>query len=1274
MKQAIKRNFADRLMKLENKLPLEKFIPAAFLVFLLCVIILSLITFQNIGRYNKNIDWINHSNDILKKTDQIKYNIIEIPFLRRGYIITGDKFYVQKTDSLIMNLESEIRVLKELVSDNPELQKQINKLDSLVSENISIFRASLNDSVKVSANDFPQNQLAATNILQNNIQQTNEVISIVRANELRLLNDRSDKADSTNYTIQIFILTTGLFSFVVIGISLYISGKLIKNKSTAENLLLKSYEELEEIVEERTLELKETNVILTEEVSVRKKSEEILRESEQRFRMMADSAPVLIWISDKDKKYTYFNKAWLDFTGRTIEEELGNGWTEGVHPDDLKKCLEAHAVSFDNKTTFVMEYRLRNADGEYLWLLDKGIPRYEGTEFAGFIGSCIDINERKKNERFLKIQYDISKTLAESGSLEEASKKLLKNICSDIGWNFGILWLADEKNEYIKPDYFWSEDDNYTKENSELYNESMRFSKGMDFTGTIFKEGKSMWTKDLGNLKSFKRLEGLSKKGWNSGLGIPISNGKDTIAIFECFNKKNIEEKKDLIEVLESAGRQIGNFIERKKAEEKLRLSYLELEEKVKERTNELAKALTDLIKKSEEKEIIQNKIKLFAHAIKSIKDCVFITDLDYKTIFVNEAFETEYGYMLKDILGKEIPVLANKYITPNLKSDITESTLLKGWKGELIIYGKEGQGYPTYMSTSTVNNDEGMAEAIVGICQDISELKNIQETVKKRNNLLILLNNVIRFTNNSFDYIEAVKYSINKVCEYTHWDFGHCYMLKDEFLVSVCWNDNFPEMYHPFREISEQKNFLQGKDIPGKTFENRRTSWLDINTQTDDKHFIRTKITKELDIKTGIWVPVIMSDKTIGILEFFKKDLEKPDQELLDCLDNIGLELGRHFEKLESIDNIRQSEKLLKDAQHIAKLGSWKWDIIKDEITWSDSMYRIYGLNKNNKSFRYQDYLKLIHPADLEYSRSVIKEAIDNKRPFGYYHRIILPSGDIKIIKAHGEIIFDDNRKVNGMFGTSHDVTEIRQAEEELRKTNKKLIETQRELIYNEKLAALGRFSSGIAHEIRNPLANISSLAQLVSKTDIDIKNKRRLNYIVTNVDIANKIIKNLLSYATPEDLDFSYKNITEILESILESVEARCRENNIKIIKEISDDLPALYLDKLKLESSFMNFVSNSIDAMFDGGTLTVKADQDRQRNEVVIDFSDTGTGIPPENLDKILEPFFTTKDDGVGLGMGLAYQTIKLHHGEFKIESTEGIGTHIEIRLPVRKINLN
>jgi PAS domain S-box-containing protein len=135
------------------------------------------------------------------------------------------------------------------------------------------------------------------------------------------------------------------------------------------------------------------------DVTAQKQAEDALRESEARFRAVANTAPVMIWMSGTDKLCTFFNKGWLDFTGRPLEQELGNGWAEGVHREDFDRCFEVYVNSFDVRQPFTMEYRLRRSDGEYRWVLDIGSPRFapDGT-FLGYIGSCIDITERKQAE------------------------------------------------------------------------------------------------------------------------------------------------------------------------------------------------------------------------------------------------------------------------------------------------------------------------------------------------------------------------------------------------------------------------------------------------------------------------------------------------------------------------------------------------------------------------------------------------------------------------------------------------------------------------------------------------------------------------------------------------------------------------------------------------------------------------------------------------------------------------------------------------------------
>jgi diguanylate cyclase (GGDEF)-like protein/PAS domain S-box-containing protein len=146
-----------------------------------------------------------------------------------------------------------------------------------------------------------------------------------------------------------------------------------------------------------------------------------LKESETRFKALADNASALIWMSGTDKLGNYFNKVWLEFTGRSIVQELGNGWAQSVHPDDFQRCQDTYVSAFDARQKFSMDYRLRRYDGEYRWLTDHGVPRYDDQGiFLGYIATCIDITERKQMESSLRLTASVFAYAHEGISIADA--------------------------------------------------------------------------------------------------------------------------------------------------------------------------------------------------------------------------------------------------------------------------------------------------------------------------------------------------------------------------------------------------------------------------------------------------------------------------------------------------------------------------------------------------------------------------------------------------------------------------------------------------------------------------------------------------------------------------------------------------------------------------------------------------------------------------------------------------------------------------------------
>ena len=177
------------------------------------------------------------------------------------------------------------------------------------------------------------------------------------------------------------------------------------------------------------------------DITQRKRILQKLGESEKRFRLVANAAPVMIWMSGPDKLRTYFNQPWLAFTGRTRQAEIGNGWADDVHPDDLTSCLEIYDKAFDRRESFEMEYRLRRHDAEYRWVIDLGTPRFQRDgSFAGYIGSCIDITERKVAQESLA---DMSRKLIEAQ--EQERTWIARELHDDINQRLALVLVHLER-------------------------------------------------------------------------------------------------------------------------------------------------------------------------------------------------------------------------------------------------------------------------------------------------------------------------------------------------------------------------------------------------------------------------------------------------------------------------------------------------------------------------------------------------------------------------------------------------------------------------------------------------------------------------------------------------------------------------------------------------------------------------------------------------------------------------------------------------------------
>ena len=338
------------------------------LIFVTLLVVLTLVSFMSyirIKEVNIASEEVNHTTQVNLKLNDILVNIINAETGQRGYLLTLDSSFLIPYLGSKEKIDHNISEIDFLVNDNIQQKKNLKILSLLVEERFEI----LNKSLQLYSKKINSGSTLKTDLTngKNSMDQIRKQISTMLNHENMLLTIKVKEKKHSVYITPFYYLLFTLIALMIVTIAYF---------------RLRSEMQLRFKAEDNEAKIQQL--------------QQVTKESEIRFRNIADNVPVMIWLEDTNKLRHFFNKGWLEFTGRTTEEEKGNGWEKGVYPGDSERCNNVYINSFNAKKEFYMEYRLKRHDGEYRWISDKGAPRYtnDGT-FLGYAGGCMDIHEQK---------------------------------------------------------------------------------------------------------------------------------------------------------------------------------------------------------------------------------------------------------------------------------------------------------------------------------------------------------------------------------------------------------------------------------------------------------------------------------------------------------------------------------------------------------------------------------------------------------------------------------------------------------------------------------------------------------------------------------------------------------------------------------------------------------------------------------------------------------------------------------------------------------------
>jgi PAS domain S-box-containing protein len=1050
------------------------------------------------------------------------------------------------------------------------------------------------------------------------------------------------------------------------------------------------------------------------DITDRKLDENKLKESEVQYRNLANAGLALIWTSGTDKLCNYFNETWLKFTGRTLEQEMGNGWAEGVHPDDFDMCLQTYISAFDKQVPFEMEYRLLHSSGEYRWLVDLGTPNFNSSgEFAGYIGHCFDISERKQTELAIHKSEEKYRNIFESiqDVYYEAS---LEGILLEVSPSIEIL----SKGQYNRIEMIGNPFD-------EIYANS---GEKESFFSKLY-EQKRVSDHEL----VLRNRDGsIISVAVSSSLSYDVNGNptKITGILRDITERKNSENKlKETLEQLNQAN--------------------LHLEKRVEDRTREIL-------------EISNLQLAILRHAGMAI-----ITTSPEGLIEVfNTAAEEMLGYKAEEVVGRKTPVLFHdpaelemhaSELTLETKEIVTPDfhlfkTIVKGLTnktGEWTYISKAGEKIPVKLSLSSVKDENGSLIGYIGIASDISAEKKATEALRESEerfyNMFLNHSAVMILVNpDTGEIIEA-----NKAAEKF---YGYNFKTSPRLLISdinslsadqieqemeqaLRQHQNYFVFSHKLasgevrtvevhstpiemkgtkvlfsiiHDVTERREMETALTMQSAAFESfslaiiitdvsGKIQWANssfskltgysvdeaigkrpgdlLSSGKQDKGFY--KDFWETLISKRVWSGELINRRKDGSL-YVEEETITP---VTDSRGNISSFIAIKIditERRQLYQELASEKRRLSDIIKGTHMGTWEWNIQTGVAIFNEEWAELIGYTLDELSpVSIETWLKFAHPEDLILSGQLLERHFNGELPhYSFESRMKHKNGDwIWVLdkgKVHG---WDNDGNALLMSGTHQDITERKKAEEEIRNARTEAENANR---------IKSDFLANMSHEIRTPMNAILGYSELLGSMVKEDLQKDYLKSIKSSGRTLLTLINDILDISKIEagklDLEFDFIETSTFFSEFGRIFAFKTMGKGLDFNTEILSGTPEyIYADAIRLRQVILNLVGNAV-KFTESGSITLKVfsrnhnlvttpeGKKEERIELVIEVTDTGIGIPKEFQEDIFKSFMQVRSKsskgGTGLGLAISRRLLDLMKGKVELDSEPGQGSTFRV----------